>query len=209
MSAKKSIAVIAMSVRRPRVGLHVAANVHAVVSKAAGDEFAVKLVDLADFKLPVYDEELTPAMVTDPQAQYQHEHTRRWSAEIASHDAYVLVLPEYNYSIAGGAKNAIDYLYNEWIGKPIVAVTYGIYGGHHVSAAAKQILEGMKLRLAPTRPSLGFVGNVAGKDFMLAAQGQLGEETKSFILEGDGSKEITKSFAELKDLLATPVEATK
>lgn len=113
MSAKKSIAVIAMSVRRPRVGLHVATNVHAVVSKAAGDEFAVKLVDLAEFKLPVYDEELTPAMVTDPQAQYQHEHTKRWSAEIASHDAYVLVLPEYNYSISGGAKNAIDYLYNE------------------------------------------------------------------------------------------------
>lgn len=94
-----------------------------------------------------------------------------------------------------------------WIGKPIVAVTYGIFGGQHVSAAAKQILEGMKLRLAPTRPALGFVGNVAGKDFMLAADGQLGEETKNFILEGDGSKEISKSFDELKALLATPVEA--
>lgn len=30
-------------------------------------------------------------------AQFEHEHSKAWSAEIAKHDGYVLVIPEYNY----------------------------------------------------------------------------------------------------------------
>jgi NAD(P)H-dependent FMN reductase len=44
-------------------------------------------------------------------------------------DGYVLVSPEYNNGMPGGVKNAIDYLYNEWIGKPALIITYGILGG--------------------------------------------------------------------------------
>ena len=44
-----------------------------------------------DFNLPVYDEPLHPIF-----RQYQHEHTKRWSASVASADAFVFVTPEYN-----------------------------------------------------------------------------------------------------------------
>lgn len=106
--APAKIAVLSMSTRKPRVGNKIAALVKETLEKEADPAaHAVKLVDLADFNLPVYDEDVIPAQVP-AKAQFKHEHTKRWSAEIASHDAYVLVIPEYNYSLAGGTKNAID-----------------------------------------------------------------------------------------------------
>lgn len=106
--APAKIAVLAMSTRKPRVGSKTAALVKETLEKEADPAaHVIKLVEVADFNLPVYDEEVIPAQVP-AQGQFKHEHTKRWTAEIASHDAYVLVIPEYNYSLAGGTKNAID-----------------------------------------------------------------------------------------------------
>lgn len=56
----------------------------------------------------------------------------------------------------GGVKNAIDYLYNDWIGKPVLIVTYGIHGAQKANASLRTILEGMKLRVVGTSPELKF-----------------------------------------------------
>jgi len=53
-------------------------------------------------------------------------------------------------------KNAIDYGYNEWIGKPILIVTYGIQGAKRASAQLGTILNGMKLRVVEKKPQLAF-----------------------------------------------------
>ena len=57
--------------------------------------------------------------------QYTHQHTKDWSAKIASFDAYVFVTPEYNHGTSGALKNAIDYLYKEWVNKAAGFVGYG------------------------------------------------------------------------------------
>jgi len=61
--------------------------------------------------------------------QYSNDHTKAWSAKIASFDAFVFVTPEYNHATSGALKNAIDYLYKEWNSKAAGFVGYGGAGG--------------------------------------------------------------------------------
>ena len=48
---------------------------------------------------------------------------------MASFDGDIFVTPEYNHSITGALKNAIDYLYVEWHNKAVGFVSYGLTGG--------------------------------------------------------------------------------
>jgi NAD(P)H-dependent FMN reductase len=83
-----------------------------------------ELVDIKDFDLPILDEPVPPSM-----GQYTKEHTKKWSAKIASFDAFVFVTAEYNHGIPGALKNAIDFLYREWNNKAAGFVSYGSAGG--------------------------------------------------------------------------------
>jgi NAD(P)H-dependent FMN reductase len=85
-------------------------------------------------------------MVPEPD-KYVHEHSRRWAREIAQHDGYVLVSPEYNYGMPGSVKNAIDYLYHPWKGKPIAIVTYGLDGGKTSSEQLENTFRRMGLQV--------------------------------------------------------------
>ena len=163
----------------------------------------VSIVDIATFKLPVFDEKILPAMV--PAAgQFEHEHSKAWSAAMAPFDGYIFVAPEYNYGIPGGLKNAIDYLYNEWVGKPVFIVTYGIQGGNITSESLNKILNGMKLRVVETRPALKYAG--PGMDDMMAATGTGKVGPNSLELwEKEGKEPLLKGFADLIELMAAPV----
>uniref|UniRef100_H1VAK0 NADPH-dependent FMN reductase n=1 Tax=Colletotrichum higginsianum (strain IMI 349063) TaxID=759273 RepID=H1VAK0_COLHI len=202
MAATKKVAVIATSTRTPRIGTKVAELVRDVIAPdAAAADVELAFVEVASFNLPVFDEKLLPAQVP-AFGEFAHEHSRAWSREIARHDAYVLVVPEYNYGLAGGTKNAIDYLYNEWLGKPVAIVSYGIAGGNSASSQAQKTLEGMKLRVAPTRPALPFAGGGTGPDLMAAIGGEIGDESReNWKAEAET---IRKAFAELKELLDAP-----
>ncbi|AEW98605.1 NADPH-dependent FMN reductase [Streptantibioticus cattleyicolor] len=116
------IGIILGSTRPNRVGEQVAAWAYAMASRRADAQF--ELVDLRDHPLPLLDEPLPPSL-----GQYHNEHTKRWSAKIASFDGYVIVTPEYNHGIPGALKNAIDYLYREWNNKAVGFVSYGSVGG--------------------------------------------------------------------------------
>jgi NAD(P)H-dependent FMN reductase len=105
-----------------------------------GNSFSLNLIDLADFKLPVFDEEVIPAMVP-AFAQFTHTHSKTWSVAIATYDGYVLVTANYNEGPPGAIKNAIDYLYNEWTTKLIMIISYGIQGGKTASDSLKTTLE--------------------------------------------------------------------
>ncbi|KAI0446644.1 NADPH-dependent FMN reductase [Xylaria telfairii] len=199
----KSVALITMSLRPARAGANVAALIQPYLEKTlAPSDIKISPVDLRDFNLPVFNENVAPAMV--PQfAQFQHEHSKAWSAEIAKHDGYVLVTPEYNYGMPGGAKNAIDYLMNEWKGKPLTIVSYGAMGGSKANQQAKEMLSGMGLRVTETRPQLAFVdprGEMGG----LLSTGTVSPETQAK-WEGQSS-DIVKAAEELKELLLQPNE---
>lgn len=98
----------------------------------------LELVDLADVELPLLDEPW-PAMM----GHYQQPHTRAWSTTVASFDGYVFVTPEYNHSVPGALKNAIDFLYPEWNNKAAGFVSYGSEGGtravEHLRSAMAQL----------------------------------------------------------------------
>jgi NAD(P)H-dependent FMN reductase len=116
------IGIIVGSTRPGRKALEVAKWVHQIASKREDAEF--EIVDIAEFNLPLLDEPLPPS-----RGQYSHEHTKRWSAKIASFDGFVLVTPEYNHSTSGALKNALDFLYKEWNNKAAAFVGYGSAGG--------------------------------------------------------------------------------
>jgi NAD(P)H-dependent FMN reductase len=117
------VAIILGSTRPGRNGAAVASWVRDIASKRTDAEF--ELVDLEDYNLPHLDE-ATPAAMG---GGYTNQHTKDWSARIASFDAYVFVTPEYNHSTSGALKNAIDFLYQEWNNKAAGFVSYGGAGG--------------------------------------------------------------------------------
>ena len=108
-----------------------------------------ELVDLAEWPLPMDDEPGIPAF-----GGYVQAHTRAWSEKIASADALVFVTPQYNWGYPAPLKNAIDHLYAEWHGKPLVIVSYGGYGGGKCAAQLKQVADGLKMRVIPTMPGI-------------------------------------------------------
>lgn len=117
-----TLQTIICSTRPGRVGPSVAQWFHDFAVKHGG--FDARLIDLADFNLPVYDEPRHPRL-----QQYEHEHTRQWSASVAAADAYVFVTPEYNYSPPPSLINALDFVYKEWNYKPCGFVSYGGVSG--------------------------------------------------------------------------------
>ncbi|MFF2328613.1 MULTISPECIES: NADPH-dependent FMN reductase [unclassified Streptomyces] len=116
------IGIILGSTRPGRLGESVA---HWVLEQATHRTDATyELVDLLDYKLPLLDEPYPPAM-----GKYSQPHTHEWAAKIASFDGFVIVTPEYNHSVPGALKNAIDFLAAEWVNKAVGFVSYGATGG--------------------------------------------------------------------------------
>ena len=103
-----------------------------------------EIVDLADFPLPHLDEALPAGY-----GQYAHEHTKRWAAKVAEFDGYVFVTPEYNHSISGVLKNAIDYVGAEWNNKAAGIISYGSVGGARAAEHLRLILG--ELQIADVR----------------------------------------------------------
>ncbi len=141
------IAVILGSTRPGRRGEAVARWV-LERAQARGD-VQYDLIDLADYPLPHLDEANPPSF-----RQYEGEHTKAWSSLIDQYDGYVFVTPEYNASISGVLKNAIDYLYGEWNDKAAAFVSYGAGGGHRAVQQLRTIAA--ELQLAGVRQSLNF-----------------------------------------------------
>jgi len=104
-------------------------------------KFQPVLVDLADFKLPIFDEPKHPRL-----GQYENDHTKAWSASVDAGDAYVFVTPEYNYFAPPALVNAISYLSREWQYKPAAFLSYGgISGGLRAVQTEKQLLSTLKV----------------------------------------------------------------
>ncbi|MFE7187183.1 NADPH-dependent FMN reductase [Streptomyces erythrochromogenes] len=115
--------------------------------------FEVTPVDLAEIALPFLDE---PEYAST--GNYAHQHTRDWSALVDSADAFLFVLPMYNGGFTAPFKNAIDFLYNEWKGKPVGIVSYsaGPTGG---APAAEMLLPVLtRLGMLPAEHSVAIPG---------------------------------------------------
>ncbi|HVZ90968.1 MAG TPA: NAD(P)H-dependent oxidoreductase [Rhizomicrobium sp.] len=108
-------------------------------------KFDARLIDLADFKLPVLDEPHHPM-----RRQYVHDYTKAFSTSVDDADAFVFVLPEYNYMPPPSFINAIDHVYWEWQYKPVGFVSYGgVSGGLRSAQQARLMATTVKMMPVP------------------------------------------------------------
>jgi NAD(P)H-dependent FMN reductase len=142
------VGVIVGSTRQGRFCDKPAAWIRQRLSKRPGVE--ARLLDLRDFPMPFFDEAVPPAMPGRP--AYAHEAVRRWTAAVGSADAFVVVTPEYNHGYPAVLKNALDYVYAEWVRKPVAFVSYGNVGGGRVVQQLRQVV--VELQMAPLRQAV-------------------------------------------------------
>lgn len=132
------IAILTGSVRPGRQSLNVASWVKNIADQRSDAEF--EIVDIADFKLPVWDEVAPPSMA--PSAKPEG---KSWSEKMSEFDGYVFVVSEYNHSITGALKNALDYLQPELHNKAAGFVSYGSAGGARAVEHLRVILSEMQV----------------------------------------------------------------
>jgi NAD(P)H-dependent FMN reductase len=144
---RPTILVIMGSVRAGRRCSQMAEWVCSLADRS--DEFGCEIVDLKEWHLPFGDEPGIPA-----KGAYTQDHTRAWSAKVAGADGFVFVSPQYNWGYPAVLKNALDHLYTEWSGKPLVIVTYGGHGGGKCAEQLRQVAGGLKMWPVDTMPAI-------------------------------------------------------
>lgn len=157
------IAVIIGSTRQARFADKPATWLMEQVEKR--DDMTFELVDLRDFDLPMFDEVASNAWVPsqDPRAV-------AWQNKIAGFDGYVFVTAEYNHSITGALKNALDQAYTEWARKPAAAMGYGGVGAARAIEHLRAIA--VELQMVPLRNAVHLGG---GEFFKVSPLGQNGD----------------------------------
>ena len=139
------IAVVISTTRPGRLGASLT-NWLAAIAKQRSDA-AFEIVDLRDYPLPFFEEEIPPAFKPSG-----HAVAQRWSAKMAEFDAYIFVTAEYNHSLSGVLKNALDYLSSELKRKPAAFLGYGAVGGARAVEHLRHILA--ELHVATIKPSV-------------------------------------------------------
>lgn len=160
---KPRIGIIIGSTREKRFGEKAARWIHGIASQRTDMEF--EIVDLRDYPLPFF-EGASPFYVP-----VTNEIAQRWGKKIAELDGYIFVTAEYNRSITGALKNALDWAYREYNRKPAAYLGYGSVGG---ARAVEQLrLISVELQMAPTRSGV----HIGGPDaFALLLQGKSFED---------------------------------
>lgn len=122
MATKSRIGIIISTTRQGRFADGPTNWLFDIASKRDDAEFEV--VDLRDYPMPFFDEVGSPFFVPP-----QNEVALKWGEKIASLDGFVFVTAEYNHSISGVLKNALDYAYKQYNRKAASFVAYGGSGG--------------------------------------------------------------------------------
>ena len=150
--AKPKIAIIVSSTRPTRFADIPTAWIKAQ-AEARGD-MEVEVLDLRDYPMPFFDE-----VASNAWAPTQNEVAVKWQKKLAEFDGYIFVVAEYNRSITGALKNALDQAYVEWAKKPAGIVAYGSVGG--TRAAEHLRLIAVELQMVPVRNGV----HIGGGDF--------------------------------------------
>lgn len=155
-------------------------------------ELDFELVDLRDFNLPIFDEVASNAYAppTSPEAQ-------KWQDTVKGFDGYVFITPEYNHSIPGSLKNALDHDFTGWGRKPMGAVAYGSMGGARSLEHLRNIA--VELQMVPLRNAV----HIGGGDFFKVWSG--GQDAPISEIEGN----LKGSLDAMLDELVWWTKATK
>lgn len=135
------IGIVLGSTREGRVSPQVGAWVKELADKRGDAEYSI--IDIADFKLPLLGEPGGDA-----------SGAAAWSAQINGCDGFVFIVQEYNHSITGALKNALDYLRDEWNNKAAGIVSYGSVGGARAAEHLRGILGELLVADVRVHPAL-------------------------------------------------------
>ena len=162
------IAVIVGSLRRDSFNRKLAS----AIVKLAPPEFSFKQVQIGD--LPLYNQ--------DDDAN-QAESVKRLKAEIAAAKGLLFVTAEYNRSIPGVLKNAIDhasrpYGQSAWVGKPagVLGASVGAIGTSMAQQHLRNVLAYLDV------PTLGQPeAFIYAKDGLFDEAGNIGADSRKFL----------------------------
>lgn len=174
MSAPREVAVLVGSLRKASVNLKLARALQEIAPAA----LKLDLVEIRN--LPLYDDDLE----ADPPPAW-----RAFRERIAAAEAVLFVTPEYNRSVPGVLKNAVDvgsrpYGENAWGGKPgaVISASPGAIGGFGANHHLRQSLVFLDVR--PLQQPEAYVG---GAHKLFDEQGRL---------TNDDARAFLKSFME-------------
>ena len=124
--SKLNIGIILGSTRQGRLSPQVGNWLKGLADKRGDANY--EIVDIAAYKLPLLGE----ADAT--------EQATAWNTKLASLDGFVFIAQEYNHSISGALKNALDYARDAWYNKAAGIVSYGSVGGARAAEHLRGIL---------------------------------------------------------------------
>lgn len=166
--ASRKVAVIVGSLRKESFNRKVAKTLMLL----AGPTLDMEIVEIG--QLPLYNEDDD----ANPPAVYTEFRER-----IKGYDGVLFVTPEYNRSVPGALKNAIDvgsrpYGHSAWSGKPagVVTVSPGAVGGFGANHHLRQMLVFLNMP-AMAQPE-AYIGGVAK---MFEGDSLTNDSTKAFL----------------------------
>ncbi|MDF2700541.1 MAG: reductase [Haloplasmataceae bacterium] len=137
---KLKIGIILGSTRPNRVSPQVGDWVKGIADKRGDADF--EIVDIAAFNLP---------FLGDPNGM---EQVTAWSKKLTSLDGFVFIVAEYNHSLTGALKNALDLARDEWNNKAAGIVSYGSTGGARAAEHLRGILGELQVADVRTHPTM-------------------------------------------------------
>ena len=122
------IAILSASVRRGRNSHRVSVYFQKYVTE--NNLATVDMIDLADYKFPIFEERLQYIQNPEP-------NVLDFQKRINDADGVLIVTPEYNGGYPASLKNVVDLLYKEWQKKPIAVCTVsaGPFAGAQVTTS--------------------------------------------------------------------------
>lgn len=168
MSQVYTVAVLVGSLRKASLNRKVAQ----ALGELAPSNLTLRIVEIGD--LPLYNEDID----TDPPAAY-----KAFREQIKGSNALLFVTPEYNRSVPGALKNAIDvgsrpYGQSAFSGKPgaVVSVSPGAVGGFGANHHLRQSL--VFLDVPCMQQPEAYIGGAAT---LFDEQGKLSEKARPFL----------------------------
>ncbi len=166
--SQHQIAVVVGSLRKDSINRKLAS----AMAKLAPPDFSFKQLQIGDLPLYNQDDDANPA-----------ESVKRLKGEIAAAQGLLFITPEYNRSLSGVLKNALDhasrpYGHNAWAGKP--AGVLGASVGANGTAMAQQHLRNVLAYLDV--PTLGQPeAFIHAKDGLFDEAGNIGADSIKFM----------------------------
>jgi NAD(P)H-dependent FMN reductase len=110
-------------------------------------DMSFEVIDLRDYPIPFFDAPRSPVhgVIDDPAVQ-------RLARRIGELDGFIFVTAEYNHSISGVLKNALDHVYAEFNKKPAAFLAYGGTGGARAVEQLRLIC--VELDMTPMRAAV-------------------------------------------------------